>query len=360
MHRRRRLLEPLHEGVVAPFLEQQDPLELGRKPSRTNSREISARDEPGIGLDIGAVDVKRRERLCQIHLERQLRRQLLRLVREGRPRLLELRRRCVLGEREPIAGELLVEARQRLLPGRVDEERADVVQELVADRSFDGPVAQPLARLEDLLDPDVLDPRLAQPLQIAARIRKPVGMIDPKPVDQPLLRELDDLRVRRLPDLRILHPHARQLADVEEATVRPGTPVEVEELGPPERIAPERVLVAGGHVVRDDVEQDAQPCFLRRPAERPKRVLAAELLRDPRRVDHVVPVRRARTRLEGGREIEMRDAEIPEIRHEPASIVEAQLRPQLEPVRTAVVGHQAIRRRTTSERLSTGTTPRAG
>ena len=149
------------------------------------------------------------------------------------------------GERSPLAGQLLVEAGERLLAGGVDEERRDVVQELVAGRAFDRPLAQPLARLEDLLDPDALDPGLAQPLEVAARIRQPVRMIDAHAVDQPFLHELDHLRVRHLPDLRILHPHAGKPADVEEPAVPAGAPVEVEELRAPERVAPEGVLLAG-------------------------------------------------------------------------------------------------------------------
>ena len=41
-------------------------------------------------------------------------------------------------------------------------------------------------------------------------------------------------------------------------------------------VAPERVLVADRHVVRNDVEDDAEPCT----GELAERVLAAELVRD--------------------------------------------------------------------------------
>ncbi len=84
-------------------------------------------------------------------------------------------------------------------------------------------------------------------------------MIDANAVDQPFLGKLDQLGVSHLPDLRILHSDARKPADVEEPAVQAGAPVEVEELRAPERIAPERVLVPGGHVVGDDVQHDAQP-----------------------------------------------------------------------------------------------------
>ena len=66
------------------------------------------------------------------------------------------RRPAANGRPSPVT--LLVQPRERLLAGRVDEERRDVVQELVAGRPLDRPVAQKLARLEDLLHPDVLDP----------------------------------------------------------------------------------------------------------------------------------------------------------------------------------------------------------
>ena len=87
-------------------------------------------------------------------------------------------------------------------------------------------------------------------------------------------------------------------------------PVEVEELRAPERVAPERILVRRRHVVRDDVEHDAEPGLARGRRERTELVLAAEVLRDARRIDHVVPVRRAVPRLERGREIEVRDTEL--------------------------------------------------
>src|SRR5206468_6618351 len=55
---------------------------------------------------------------------------------------LELRLVCDLGEGAPLAGELRVKLGQRLLSGRVDEQRRDVVRELVTGRPLDRPVAQ--------------------------------------------------------------------------------------------------------------------------------------------------------------------------------------------------------------------------
>jgi hypothetical protein len=236
---------------------------------------------------------------------------------------------CNVGERPLLAGQLLVQTRERLLAGRVDEEGRDVVQELVAGCPFDRPLgAQALTRLEDLLDPRALDPRLAQPLEVAARIRQPVWMIDAHPVDQPLLHELDDLGVGHLPHLGILHPHARKPADVEEPPVQAGAPVEVEELRTPQRVAPEGVLVARRHVIRDDVQHHPEAGR----AQLPELVLAAEILGDPGRIDDVVPVGRAGSRLQRGREIEVRDAEVAQVRHELSRLAETEARPQLEPV----------------------------
>ena len=115
-------------------------------------------------------------------------------------------------------------------------------------------------------------------------------MVDAEPVEQTVARELEHLRVRDLPDLGLLHPHACELADVEEAPARARAPVEVEEPRPPERVAPERVLVRRRHVVRNDVEHNAQPFATRLAAELAERLLASERLRDPRRIDDVVAV----------------------------------------------------------------------
>ena len=135
-----------------------------------------------------------------------------------------------LRERATLAGQLGVQLGHRLLAAGIDEERGHVVRELVARRPLDRPVARSvLARLEDLLDPDVGDTALAQPLEVLARIREPVGMVDAQPVDEAVADELEDLRVRDLEDLRVLDAHAGELVDVEEAAVPAGRRIEVEE-----------------------------------------------------------------------------------------------------------------------------------
>ena len=234
VHGRCRLLEAEDERVVPALLEQQDPREPLRQAGRVDGRPVLGSHEPRIRIDVRAVDVEARQRLLDVDFERQPSRQLSRLVFECRPRLLELRLRRDLGERPPLPAHLLVETRQRRLARGIDEERCDVVQELVARRPVDRPVVpQALSGLEDLLDPDALQAGFPQSLEVPPRAGEAVGMIDADAVDHPLLHELDDLAVRELPHLRILGAHARELPDVEEASVRPGPPVEVEELRPP-------------------------------------------------------------------------------------------------------------------------------
>ena len=73
--------------------------------------------------------------------------------------LLELGLEGELAEAPVVAGDLLPQRGQRRLAGGVDEQRGDVVEELVADGARDRPVAQLLAGVEDLLHPHVLDAR---------------------------------------------------------------------------------------------------------------------------------------------------------------------------------------------------------
>ena len=64
------------------------------------------------------------------------------------------------------------------------------------------------------------------------------------------------------------------------------------------------------HVVRHEVEHHVQACR----AQGAQLRLAAELLGDGRRIDHVVAVRRALARLHRGRQVEVRDSELAEVR----------------------------------------------
>ena len=221
------------------------------------------------GLDVRAVDVQRGGRLLERPVDE--RAQPLELRREVGARLLELRLVRDLRERARLARRLRVPARQRLLAGRIDEERRHVVRELVAGRALDRPVAQPLARLEDLLDPDVLDAFVAQPLEVAARVGEPVGVVDAQPVDEPLAHELEHLVLRQLEDLGVLDAHAGELVDREEAAVPPALRVAVEDLRAQPLVGPPAVLLARGHVVRDDVEHHAEPGARELAERRPRR-----------------------------------------------------------------------------------------
>src|SRR5205823_12163260 len=101
-----------------------------------------------------------------------------------------------------------------------------------------------------------------------------------------------------------------ELADVEEPAVPAGVGIPVEEAAAQPAVAPEAVLLlVVGHVIRDDVEDHAEARLVRGGARGAKLGLAAELVRDPRRIDDVVAVQRAPPRLEDGREVEVRDAE---------------------------------------------------
>ena len=111
-------------------------------------------------------------------------------------------------------------------------------------------------------------------------------MVDAHAVDQARPRELDHLRVRRPEDLPVLLLDAAELADVEEAAVEAGAQVDVVDHLPQPFVAPERALVAGEHVVRDDVEDHAEPGG----RELAELLLPAELGRDVARVGDVVAV----------------------------------------------------------------------
>src|SRR5437764_288074 len=93
----------------------------------------------------------------------ELARQPLQVRLEHAGRLPALGVEGVVAEATAVARKLVPERGQRRLARRVDEERREVVQHLVADRPFDRPIAQLLAGVEDLLDPGVLDALGAQP-----------------------------------------------------------------------------------------------------------------------------------------------------------------------------------------------------
>ena len=196
---------------------------------------------------------------------------------EGGLDLLSLGRRGDLGEAQLTAGQLAVELRDRLLAGAVDEQRRDVVGELVPGRAVHRPVSQSLPLLEDLLHPDVRHTALAESLQVAGGIGEAIDVIDPQAVDEAAGDELQDLAVSLLEDLRVLHAHPCKLVDREEATVPAARAIDVEEPRAALRITPVRVLLAGDHVVGNVIDDHADPRVVRRPGERAEALLAAEL-----------------------------------------------------------------------------------
>ena len=134
-------------------------------------------------------------------------------------------------------------------------------------------------------------------------------MVDPQPVDEALADELEHLRdasPRRPPG----PPSARRPSSPMSKKRRlvAGAPVEVEELRAQERVAPERVLLLRrGHVVRDDVEHDAE-AELRAAA--PARGTPPRRRGRPRSASGRRRRSRAssRPRLHDGRQVEVRDA----------------------------------------------------
>ena len=121
----------------------------------------------------------------------QLARQTLDVLPERAAHLLELGLMGDLGERAPIARHLLPQRGQRGLPVRIDKQCAHVVEELVADRPAHRPVTQPLAGIEDLLDPDPVDAAVAEPREVAGGVGEAVGMVDAEAVDETVADQRD-------------------------------------------------------------------------------------------------------------------------------------------------------------------------
>jgi hypothetical protein len=75
-------------------------------------------------------------------------------------------------------------------------------------------------------------------------------------------------------------------------------------------------------VVGDDVEDHPESGV----AQPPKRILYAELRREPRRIDDVIAVGRIGPCLHGGSEVEVADPELAKVGHELAGTVEVEVR----------------------------------
>ena len=98
-------------------------------------------------------------------------------------------------------------------------------------------------------------------------------------------------------------------------------------------VPPPRVLDARGHVVRDDVQEQPHAARLEVGRQPVERLPAAERVAQPQRVGDVVAVRRAGAGLEHRREVHVADPERLQVRQQRPDVVEAELGPELQPVR---------------------------
>ena len=153
-------------------------------------------------------------------------------------------------------------------------------------------------RLQDLLDPYVPHSARCQPLEVAGGVRETVDMIDPQAVDVAVGDQRQQQTVGRLEDVGVLLPQAGQLIDVEEPAVAAGDGVDVEEFLTTLGVGPVGIALVRGHVIGHDVEDDSEPSIARCLRQTPELSAAAEVIRQARRVDHVVAVPRAGTGLE--------------------------------------------------------------
>lgn len=148
-------------------------------------------------------------------------------------------------------------------------------------------------------------------------------------------------------DLGILLAHAGQFADVEEATVTTGDGIDVEVLAPEGGIGPIVVGIVGGHVVGNDIEGDPKARLVGGARQSAKAGLPAERVRQAPRVNHVVTMHRAGPGLERGREVQMRNAQVAQIRDQRPSFTEAEVGAELEAVGGAGGGRHWTRLRIT-------------
>jgi len=123
------------------------------------------------------------------------------------------------------------------------------------------------------------------------------------------------------------------------ASVRQRIPVDVKRhgirglLSPFEHVEPPQIVsVADAHMVGHEIEDQFEVISFQRGAQTGEAFLSAELGIDLVVIDDVVAVRAARPRLEKRRSIEMRDAELPEIRRERGGRVEIEIPGELQPI----------------------------
>jgi hypothetical protein len=301
-HRRGRLLKARDELGRSRTAQQQHLGDLNGHIGGGHRLTVRIGDDARLRLHVGPVDRERGDRPRERAgvWSRAVRRpgQPLHLGGEHSGRLLALGLRRHVGKGSPVARELLPQRGEGWFGRRVDEQRAHVVEELVADGAGDRPVAQDLGGLEDLLDPDRRGSAVAQSPKVLRRVGQPVGMVDAQRVDQAVAHQAQGQRMRGLKDLGVLLADAGEVVDVEEAPVVAGGRVDVEELLAQLRVGPEAIGVVGGHVVGYEVEHDPQPGRVGSCRQLAKRGLAPQILGDPGGVDDVIAVGRTRPCLE--------------------------------------------------------------
>ena len=331
-YRRRRLLEANDERVVAPLLEQENP----RQPSRQIRLARSPRGRPvrpgRLRLDVGAVDGERGERLLPVPSKGSF------AARAARPRPRTSSRACssfasaaTRREGRALAGQLLVEPRQRLLGGRVDEDRRHVVQ-----RTRSPSCPRPASRAATRRARGSSRPRRARrPASAAARSS---GAGSARPSGWSIRGPSSD--ARRATSSTTF---ACVISNTSSSSFRTpaSSPTSKKRRGDPVRQSRSKNFARQSGSRQNGFSSLAAMWFgttsstapSPAAAERAELLLAAELVRDPGRVDDVVAVCRATPRLERRREVEVRDPELPQVGHERARPGEVEVRPELQPIR---------------------------
>ena len=364
--RRRGLLEARDELVRRVGLEQQDARELVRAcrgAARPRGRASSTRPRPR--LDVGAVDGQRARaprrssavstagRGAQpLDLARERRR---RPARAGPPARRRSNGRVVARRarvQTSVNGGLGLRGRRT--------RACDVVEELVAHRPVDRPVraaARPGARIFSTQTCSA--PRVAQPREVAGGVREAVGVVDAQRRRSRRPQQLEHLAVRDArrprgppgaPPPRSSMSKKRRWRPVRRSTSNTSRAAPV---------APPAVLVAacpcGWGRCRGSRPRPGAGRARRSPSSPPSSS------RDPRRVDHVVAVGRARAGLQRRRQVQVADPQVAQVGHELAGVGEGQVRPELEPVGRAQgpVPRATPRGAATERRRATGTVDRA-
>ena len=154
------------------------------------------------------------------------------LAREGPCQRLGARRPFLVREGRGSPAQPVPVRGQRRIAGRIMLERRYQIHEIVAAGAVGAPGGiEPFAGGEDLFHHDPGGPgsrvggaaraggvqRRAQAARIAARVRKPVDMIDADAVDEPVGIEAEGQRVHGIENLRVFDAQPGQFGDIEEA-----------------------------------------------------------------------------------------------------------------------------------------------